>query len=76
MTPTVRLPGPAPVAGRRPAATGRWGARLSLVVPLPVADPVERVTAPTRPVYAGGMIAGFLPAACAAALPRRRSAGT
>ncbi|MFF7852550.1 hypothetical protein ACFZDF_33925 [Streptomyces sp. NPDC007910] len=59
-----------------PAATGCWGACLSLVVLLPVTDPADRVTALTRSAYAGDMIAGFLLAACAAALLRRRSAGT
>ncbi|WP_106969417.1 hypothetical protein [Streptomyces bikiniensis] len=59
-----------------PAAVGCWGAYMSLVVLLPVVDPAERVTALTRLAYAGDMITGFLLAACAAAVLRRRSAGT
>ncbi|WP_432086437.1 hypothetical protein [Streptomyces sp. bgisy095] len=43
--------------------------------PAPTAA-AERVTAPARLSYAGGMITGVLPALCAAVLPPRRSAGT
>ncbi|MFE5832414.1 hypothetical protein ACFQ67_24325 [Streptomyces sp. NPDC056488] len=77
MTPTVRLPAPAPAAAdaRVVPAAGRRSASTVLVPLLPVADPAERVTALTRPAYAGDMITGVLPAACAAVLLRRRSAG-
>ncbi|MGA5637196.1 hypothetical protein ACPCTN_00415 [Streptomyces cinereoruber] len=58
-----------------PAAASCWGAYMSLVALLPVADPAERVTVLTRLSYAGDMITGFLLAACAAVVLRRRGAG-
>ncbi|GGR27531.1 hypothetical protein GCM10010497_32490 [Streptomyces cinereoruber] len=56
-------------------AAGCWGASMSPVALLPVADPAERVTVLTRLSYAGVMITGFLLAACAAVVLRRRGAG-
>ncbi|MGA5493921.1 hypothetical protein ACPCSP_06100 [Streptomyces cinereoruber] len=48
---------------------------MSPVALLPVADPAERVTVLTRLSYAGDMITGFLLAACAVVVLRRRGAG-
>ncbi|WP_406057321.1 hypothetical protein OG462_12415 [Streptomyces sp. NBC_01077] len=56
-----------------PAATGCWGAYMSLVALLPVSNPDQEVTAAMRLSYAGDMITGFLLAACVAAFLRRRS---
>ncbi|MFF9198072.1 hypothetical protein ACF09L_22950 [Streptomyces sp. NPDC014779] len=54
------------------AAVGCWGAYMSLVSLLPLADPGKEPTGLMITAYAGEMITGFLLAGCLAVVLRRR----
>ncbi|MFF5972798.1 hypothetical protein ACFY7C_14885 [Streptomyces sp. NPDC012769] len=54
-------------------ATGCWGAYMSLVALLPLADPGKEPTDLMTATYAGEMITGFLLAGCLAVVLNRRS---
>lgn len=55
-------------------AAGCWGAYMSLVSVLPLADPGKEPTGLMTAAYAGEMITGFLLAGCLAVVLRRRAA--
>ncbi|WP_370411646.1 hypothetical protein [Streptomyces fradiae] len=55
-------------------AVGCWGAYMSLVSLLPLADPGKEPTGLMTAAYAGEMITGFLLAGCLAVVLRRRAA--